>query len=565
MYEKLSKINEKLLDLYRKANIKAYNKLISAQNKRPVQEAFIRNPLISIVVPVYNADESVLSDCVNSVKAQTYKNWELIMIDDCSPKAECVNALHKYDNEPQIITGYHKKNCQISKTTNDCIALAHGEYIAFMDCDDFIEPDALYYMVEKAIEDNADMVYTDEDHVSADGKIFSYPTFKPDWSYDTLLSLMYTGHFSMYRKSIIDVIGGLGVGVDGSQDYDLTLRFVEKAKKISHVPYVMYHWREGENSTSGNPEAKAYAYKAAYEAKKRTIVRNGHNAVLDYIPEYYQTRVTFLPDKNETISLVLIGGNENDCIRLKKNIDNQLENSSSINVYCENREIDTVSYATVLNRIFDEASEDVIIVINRSEVLFTDDDVAWINILAGSACQTHVGMSVPLIKCREIVSEAGIDYNNSLKTFGRIDNGVRSPRTMRIMPVDVLAGGPDVFAMRKDVFKKYGEFDTKLTSYGTLIDYSLRLHEDGKYCVLRPDAVFNKMKKGNAYAVTKDEAAIMLNRYTDFDYDPYYSNNYCDFRHNLSISFAERMYIVFLKLDTARLNIFKRERYNKIW
>lgn len=519
MFDSAKGLKKLYLSMYRTSKENTYKHYRRTHRRDTDTEILPVNPLISIVVPVYNADENVLAECVNSVRAQIYKNWELIMIDDHSPKTECVAALHKYDNDPKIITGYHDKNCQIAKTTNDCIALAHGEYIAFMDCDDVIESDALYLMVKKAVNENCDVVYTDDDHMSFDGKKFSYPTLKPDWAPDTLMSLMYTGHFSMYRKSIIDEIGGLGEGVDGSQDYDLTLRFTEKTDRIGHVPYVLYHWRMGENSTAGNPEAKLYAYKAAYEAKKRRIERLNLPAKLDYLDKYYQTRVIYIPDPGVKITI-------EDIAKIRAG----------------------ESYGAAVNRIFKSSTADVVLVYD-STIINSGTEIESIkSTLAGMALRKHAGLVSPLIMYKNYVSEAGIGYLPSKRAFGRLDNGNGSVRELNFISGDVCACSSVCFAMRRSVFLEAGDFDESLSDYGTVIEYSLRLLEKGYFNILRTDAEIsaNKMEKQNV--ISKGETEKILSMHPHFKKDPFYSDVYCDFRHNISDTVLEHVYRALVKV-----------------
>lgn len=263
-------------------------------------------PLISIVVPVYNVKEEQLTECIESVIAQTYENWELCLADDASTW-ECVGeVLKKYENHPRIHVIYRKENGHISKATNTAIEAATGEFIAFMDCDDILTINALYEMAKKLNEDSSyDFIYSDEDKIEDDGKRRHMPHFKSDWAPDTFLSYMYTCHFSMYRKSIVDELGGLRVGYEGAQDYDFTLRFTEKTNKIAHIPKILYHWRERMESTAATPESKPYILEASKKVKEDALQRRGLEGKVELIKGIYQYRVNYLPIGNPLVSIII--------------------------------------------------------------------------------------------------------------------------------------------------------------------------------------------------------------------------------------------------------------------
>lgn len=268
------------------------------------EEVFSYQPLISILVPVYNVADEYLIACIESVRSQTYKNWELCIADDCSTQKSVRAVLERYENTEKVKICYRTENGHISKCTNSALEMATGEFVGFLDCDDLLSPNALYEIV-KALNENPklDFIYSDEDKIRADGSGRHNPHFKPDWSPDTLMSFMYTSHFSVYRTSITRELGGLRTECDGAQDYDFTLRFTEKTSNIGHVAKVLYHWREIEGSTSGSIEAKPYVYAAQKKAKEDALARRGLQGVLTQ--EGNQLRVTYLPIGNPKVSIII--------------------------------------------------------------------------------------------------------------------------------------------------------------------------------------------------------------------------------------------------------------------
>lgn len=263
-------------------------------------------PLISVVVPVYNVSTKMLKECIMSVLDQTYANWELCLADDASTMPEVRKCLDSFKNNTKIKIKYREKNGHISRCTNSAIEMATGEFVAFMDCDDVLAPNALYEVVKMLNEDETlDFIYSDEDKLSEDGKHRHQPHFKPDWSPDTMMSLMYTCHLGVYRKRIGDELEWLRTGFEGAQDYDFTLRFTEKTKNIGHVTKILYHWRERKESTAINPEAKDYIVDATKKVKTEALQRRGYEAQLEWVDNIYQFRVNYKPVGNPKISVII--------------------------------------------------------------------------------------------------------------------------------------------------------------------------------------------------------------------------------------------------------------------
>jgi GT2 family glycosyltransferase len=235
-----------------------------------------KNILFSIIMPVYNTTSNFLTEALDSVLNQVYDNWELCIADDGSTEPHVKEILESYkrkDGRIKII--YNKTNKHICHASNLALSLATGEFVVFMDSDDLLSIDALYEMFMLLnFQQEVDMIYSDEDKINFDGD-FVDPFFKPEWSPDTLLSKMYTCHLSAYRRSIVSELGGLREGFEGSQDWDLMLRFSEKTQKIAHIPKMLYHWRMHPNSTSMSCDAKPYAHIASKKALDEALVRRG--------------------------------------------------------------------------------------------------------------------------------------------------------------------------------------------------------------------------------------------------------------------------------------------------
>lgn len=227
----------------------------------------VYRPRISIVTPVFNTDPRWLRLCVDSVRAQRYPDWELCLGDDGSTNAAtraALAAIEAMDRRIKVVR--LPANAGISAASNAALALATGEFIALLDHDDELAPDALLDVVSTLNEHpDADLIYTDEDKLEFDGT-HSEPFFKPDWSPDYLRSTMYIGHLGVHRRSLVQQIGGFRSAFDGAQDYDLALRASEQTTRVFHIPKVLYHWRKIPGSAAGDRTAKPWGFDAARRA-----------------------------------------------------------------------------------------------------------------------------------------------------------------------------------------------------------------------------------------------------------------------------------------------------------
>ena len=207
--------------------------------------------LISVVVPVYNTDPGMLNALLNSLENQTYRNYEVILYDGASTREETravLNARGTKNPLLRVIRG--EENLGISGNTNEAMKQAVGEYVALCDHDDLLSPDALWQVAKVIAEKHPDMIYSDEDRITQNGKRHMDPHYKPDYCPETLNSDNYICHLSVIRRVLLEEISGLRNGFDGSQDHDLFLRLSEKTDRIEHIPRVLYSWREVFSSRS---------------------------------------------------------------------------------------------------------------------------------------------------------------------------------------------------------------------------------------------------------------------------------------------------------------------------
>lgn len=266
-------------------------------------------PLLSIVMPTYNSDPDYLRAAIASVRAQSYPHWQLCIADDASsdPGVRSVlDAAAAEDDRIEVV--YRPENGHISAASNSALALAEGDYIVLMDHDDLLHPQALFMVAQTLVDDpDLDLVYTDEDKIDAQGRRFD-PYFKPDWNPDLLTSQNYVSHLGVYRRRLIEEIGGFRIGYEGSQDYDLLLRFVERTtpERIKHIPHILYHWRAIAGSTALATDEKDYAVKRGLKALNDAFARRGIAGRVDYAPNcaFYRARYD-LPDPLPRVSLIV--------------------------------------------------------------------------------------------------------------------------------------------------------------------------------------------------------------------------------------------------------------------
>ena len=235
-----------------------------------------RQPLISVIVPVYNPELEQFAAAIASVRAQIYSNWELCLADDASTDPAVAAALREQAaNDSRIKLVIRDSNGHIAACSNSAIAVATGEWIALLDQDDLLPEHALA-LVAAAINQapEAEMIYSDEDKVDEDGRRCD-PFFKSDWNPELLLGYNYINHLAVYRASLVRKAGGFREGFRGSQDYDLALRCSEQLRpdQIVHIPRVLYHWRKSASSVAAAPEAKPYAVEAARAAIREHLQR----------------------------------------------------------------------------------------------------------------------------------------------------------------------------------------------------------------------------------------------------------------------------------------------------
>jgi glycosyltransferase involved in cell wall biosynthesis len=518
-------------------------------------------PLVSVLMPTYNTPRDMLDAAIASVRAQTYPHWELCIADDAStePHVREVIARHVKE-EPRIRARYREANGNISASLNTALEMCGGDFVTVLDHDDLLDPKALYG-IARAISENprVDYVYTDEDKVSADGKRFYGPFFKPDWSPEYLHSLMYTCHLGAYRTSIAREIGGYRSAFDGAQDLDFTLRFLLKSENIAHVPRVLYHWRVWEASTASSPEAKPYAEARARKALEEYLAARGETFTIGPGPRAGHHEVRFLPRSEPLVSIVIPTANGKIDIhgRTEWHIDEVTRTilekttyrnyevvvihngdlreeqvralSSHANVKLVLYQAEKFSLADKINLGCAESRGEYLAIMNDDIRVVTED---WITLMLGMAQREGVGAVGPKLLFPDgRIQHAGVvilggcpghayyEWPGDAEGYGL---GAMVARNY------IAVTGACMMVSRK-LFDEVGGFSARYPLNYNDVDFCLKLHELGYRSVYLPSVVlyhYEGVSKEGGRSVGTGELERFLADWADkVRFDPYYNPN----------------------------------------
>ncbi|MBO7600824.1 MAG: glycosyltransferase family 2 protein [Lachnospiraceae bacterium] len=303
-----------------------------AKRKLEEETKFDHEPLISILVPLYNTREDMLREMIGSVEWQTYKNWELCLADGSDDAHSYVGRVVKSYNDDRIKYMKLEKNEGISGNTNKCLTLATGEYIGLFDHDDILHPEALYEYVKVINEKGADYIYCDETTYKS-GNIDKMLTmhFKPDYAVDNLRANNYICHFSVFKRTLLDGTELFRSRFDGSQDHDMILRLTDRAKCIVHVPRLLYYWRCHSGSVASNISAKEYAIDAAKGAVADHLRSHGYSDFKITSTRAFETIFKIRYKINGTPLISIVIPNKDHKEDLKRCVTSILEKSTYTN------------------------------------------------------------------------------------------------------------------------------------------------------------------------------------------------------------------------------------------
>lgn len=547
---------------------------ISAQRREQEENAqFPKDIKFSVLVPLYNTPESFLKAMIESVQAQTYKNWELCLADGSDGEHSFVGEIcRKYaDGDKRIKYEKLEKNLGISENTNACIRMATGEYIALFDHDDLLHPSALYEVMRAICEHGADFIYTDENTFSEEPRDAYNPHFKPDFSPDTLRSYNYICHLSVFSRELLDSVGYFRSEYDGSQDYDLILRLTEKAKKVFHIRKILYYWRAHKNSVAQDVAAKPYTVTAAKKALAAHLERCGlKGEVLDSsVPTTYHIKYEI--DGNPLISVIIPNKDHTDdldiCLKslyeksLYKNFEVIIvENNSTEKETFEYYEALTqkhgnikivkwegnFNYSAINNFGVNYAKGEYILLLNNDVEIINGSCLEEMLMFAQRKDVGAVGAK--LYYSDDTVQHAGVilglggTAGHAHKHFGRSHPGYMARASIA---QNLTACTAACLMMRRDVFDEVGGLDESFEVAFNDVDLCMKIRKKGYLVVFTPYAElyhYESKSRGNDSTPEKLERFRgEIDRFKEkwqkqlADGDPYYNPNLTLTRDDFSL------------------------------
>ena len=529
-------------------------------------------PLISVAVPAYRTPPGFLEQMILSVKEQTYPHWELCIVNASRGEDGMEQVLGRYaGGDERIRVKNLEENLGIAGNTNEALEMARGEFVGLLDHDDLLAPQALFRIAEALTADpQADAVYTDEDKVTTDLSEHFQPHFKPDFNLDLLRSNNYITHFFVVRTRLASEAGGFRKEFDGAQDYDFIFRCTEGAKKVLHVPEVLYHWRTHKASTADNPASKMYAFEAGKRAIEAHLARCEQEGTVSLRKDLGFYRVEY-PVQGEPLVSILIPNRDQKetlekCLNSiwEKSTYNNYEilivenNSSSPEIFDYYREIEKrpgvriltwkegFNYSAINNFGEKSAAGDYLLFLNNDvEVI----NPRWIEELLGNCQRKEVG----IVGAKLYYPDDTIQHAGTVIGIGGIAGHafLNMPRSRTgylhkaSLQMDLSAVTAACMMMKRQVFKQLGGFEERLSVAFNDVDLCLRTVQAGYLVVYNPEVElyhYESKSRGAEDSEEKvrrfqEEIEFMRCRWMDLlkKGDPYYNRNLTLSKWNYSL------------------------------
>ena len=478
----------------------AQNSLLAALKSNKLTSTF------SIIVPTYKPEITLFKEMVWSVLSQSYQHWQLIIIDDASCDNELSDYLTELKKENNVVVIQREVNGHISEASNDGLAVATGDYVVLLDHDDLLHLDALKAMANAIAKNpHATILYSDEDKITNKGERVT-PHFKPQWNRDLLYSMNYISHLGVYKRTLVESVGGFRVGFEGSQDYDLLLRCVAKCsdEQIIHVPYVLYHWRAIQGSTALAESEKSYSAVAGLNALKEHLGTNADSVELGKLPNTYKVNWS-LPEIKPFVSIIMPTKNAKQLVKqcidslYKKNlyphfeillIDNQSDELDSIH-YFKQLELDgkvrlisydkPFNYSAINNYAVTQAKGEFLILMNNDIEILSE---SWLTEMVANINRPEIGcvgakLYYPDGKLQHggVITGLGGVAGHSHKYFPKGHPGYFK-RLQVIQNLSAVTAA--CLGVRKTVFEEVGGLDDKnLTIAFNDVDFCLKVQAAG--------------------------------------------------------------------------------------
>ena len=532
------------------------------------EEKFEYSPVFSIVIPLYATPDNFLGELLDSILAQTYTNFEVCLADGSENGKDKEEFIKKYIEEKN--TGnkikYKKlgKNLGIAGNTNEALKMAGGDYIVLADHDDVITENALYECARAINKEDCDCLYSDEDKLDMDGGSLFDPHFKPDFNIDLLESVNYICHLFVVKKELVDIAGMFDAAYDGAQDYDFIFRVTENAKKIVHIPKVLYHWRCHMNSTASNPQSKLYAFEAGARAIKAHIERVGKSLTIEKIDkgvDYGIYHKYFILDKEPLLSIIIPNKDHREDLDLA--IRSIMTKSTYKNIefiVVENNSTDKKTfeyYEKIQNEfknvrvVYWEREFNYSLInnfgvgfANGEYLFFLNNDIELINPRAIEEMMWYaLREDVGIVGARLLYNDDTIQHAGVVVGFGGVAghtfiglSEVENSYFHRALTLqDYSAVTAAALITKKSVFEEVGGFSEELAVAFNDIDFCMKVRDKNYLVVYNPYALFyhyESKSRGLEDSPEKierfnKETAIFMKRWPDIlaNGDPYYNPN----------------------------------------
>ena len=533
---------------------------------------FTYEPLISVAVPAFCTPETFLIQMVESLLAQTYSNWELCIANGSPEDTVMKGVLEQYmKKDSRIRVSELTENKGIAGNTNAALEMAEGEFVGLLDHDDLLAPNALYEVVRALEADRElDAVYTDEDKVTTELDEHFQPHLKPDFNLDLLRSNNYICHFFVVRRSVVKKAGGFRQEFDGAQDHDFIFRCVEIARKVGHIPEILYHWRTHKASTADNPASKMYAFDAGKRAIEAHLERTGTEGVVTHTPDLGFFRVKYPVQGNPLVSIIIPNKDEKetlkDCIesiRKKTEYENYeiiiVENNSTTEeIFQYYKELSQdprirllrwkkeFNYSAINNYGVSHARGEYLLFLNNDVKIITP---GWIKEMLGVCQRPEVGaVGVKLIYPDNTIQHAGCVIGIG-GIAGHMFVDMPANRTGYLHKASILQDMSAVTAacmmMKRTAFEEAGGFTEKLSVAFNDVDLCLKVRKNKKLIVYDPYVELYHMEsktRGAEDSTEKvrrfqEEIEYMRCQWIDIlkNGDPYYNKNLSLTKWNYSL------------------------------
>ncbi len=498
-------------------------------------------PLISVIMPVFNPDPAHLSAAIRSVEQQLYPHWQLCIADDASTEPAVAATLREAEaRDPRTIVVWRERNGHISAASNSALSCATGAFVALLDHDDVLSPRALYEVAARIVDHpGADIIYSDEDHIDSSGRR-SHPYFKPGWNPDLIPGHNLISHLGVYRRALVERIGGFRIGFEGSQDYDLALRAVAEARAdgIVHIPEVLYHWRQDAADRTFSQASHDRCVRNGRRAVQHFVSRHSPGAIVMPAPTLPTfTRVIYpVPTDAPLVSILVAARDDTNAVARGIDVLSDRTDYPNLQVLVRRGEMASANAAV-------EASNGSLILLLNSGIEATDS--GWLREMVSHALRPGIGaVGAKLINPNGTVRHAGITVSGNRIAQYQFPGRLRSDpgyfgHLQLVRNVTAVSGA--CLMLRRETFLQVGglEDDRGLEPFDD-VDLCLKLMEQGYRNVWTPYAELTwhqppEPNPGDAHRMHRAALAMRQRWGRRLDADPYRNPNISPDRARLSL------------------------------